>query len=232
MFSQGKVRLDDYTQKSMIQKIINMIQTGDEDFSYVDVKKSLEKKLQEDVGTERTTTKPKNVLTKEVRKLKSQIDEIDKLKRDITLIQKNIQQYEAKRVKLNDNINDIEKAIEIKEQIEKEIKYEKARYDAKLDVQKEEKERFEKNIRIRKRIDSSIIIVMNIVLLIAILNSNYKFLFFVPILISILAIYINNKYSYRIDAPKINIGEFDEVKDEVIKSEKHKLVKLLGEEKR
>ncbi len=229
IFSQGKVRLDEYTQKSMVQKIINMIQTGDEDFSYIETKKNLEKKLQEDVGTERTTTKPKNILSREVKKLKSQIDEIEKMKRDLKNVHINMDSYNKMRTRLVEEMDAIDKVIDIKEQSEKELKYQKARYDAKLDVQKEEKKRFENGIKNKKRIDAIIMILMNLVLLIAILSSNVKFLFFVPVLIAIISIILNNKFSYNVKAPSINIEDFDEIRKEVLQSIESKIFKAVGE---
>jgi DNA repair exonuclease SbcCD ATPase subunit len=226
---QGKVRLDLLSQKDIIQKMINLSQTGDEDFSYTDVRRKLDRILQDEIGTDRTTTKPKNILKKEVKALKSAILDFDKKRKNLQSSIINNDKLAERKTDIVKKISDSKKVIEVKEQTEKEYKYEKARYDAKLDVQREEQRNFEKSIRLKKIIDNSLIIIANIVLLVFTLIYN-PILSIIPVVLSSLALVLNNKLSYRISAPKVEIEDFDLIIAQLKKQEREKIIKEVGGE--
>ena len=64
--SQKSVTLDTSERNNTIQKITNIIQSGDESISYDKAKAKLDKILHDEVGTERTRNKPINIVTSEI----------------------------------------------------------------------------------------------------------------------------------------------------------------------
>ena len=69
---QQQVVLNANEQNVLTQKIANILSTGDDNISYKKVMDSLSKKLIEEVGTERTTGRPINIVLEEINKLESQ----------------------------------------------------------------------------------------------------------------------------------------------------------------
>ena len=66
---QKEIKVNSLSQNTMIQKLTNIIQSGEEDVSYETTIKKLEKILLEEVGTDRTQNKPKNILKREISEL-------------------------------------------------------------------------------------------------------------------------------------------------------------------
>ena len=66
---QKEIKVNELSQNTMIQKLTNIIQSGEEDVSYQTTIKKLEKILMEEVGTDRTQNKPKNILKREIAEL-------------------------------------------------------------------------------------------------------------------------------------------------------------------
>ena len=63
---QKEIKVNELSQNTMIQKLTNIIQSGEEDVSYETTIKKLEKILLDEVGTDRTQNKPKNILKREL----------------------------------------------------------------------------------------------------------------------------------------------------------------------
>ena len=108
---QQEVKIGRNTQNILIQKISNLLETGEDNISY---KKAVEKinKMQLDkIGTERSREKPINIIQKNIYNIEEKINELKKYE--------NIQ-YEIEEEK-NDLKNDL-KNKEIKNELLKEIK--------------------------------------------------------------------------------------------------------------
>lgn len=73
---QGKSKLNKNEQSSLVQKITNLISTGEDNVSYKMAMDKLNKKLIEQVGTDRTSGRPINILNEK-------ISNIDKQKREL-----------------------------------------------------------------------------------------------------------------------------------------------------
>lgn len=69
---QNEVVLDNSKQNTLIQKITNIVSSGDDNTSYKKTMDRLNKKLLDEVGTNRTTERPINIIN----------DEIDSIERD------------------------------------------------------------------------------------------------------------------------------------------------------
>ena len=108
---QQEVKIGKDAQNFLIQKISNVLGTGEDNISYKKAIEKLNKKQLEKIGTERSREKPLNIIEKEIEKNKEKINEIKKYE--------NLQ-YEIEEEKNKIKIN-IEKN-KIKNELLKEIK--------------------------------------------------------------------------------------------------------------
>lgn len=86
IIEQNEIVLDNSEQQLLTQKMANILSTGEENISYKKAIEKLNKKLLDEVGTERTTGRPINLIN-------SKIIEINKEKDDI-----NIDDYRKKEL--------------------------------------------------------------------------------------------------------------------------------------
>lgn len=73
---QEEVRLDDKNQNILIQKIANLAGTGDDNISFKKVIAKLQEKIRDEIGTNKTTLKPINIIEKEVEEINKKIEKI------------------------------------------------------------------------------------------------------------------------------------------------------------
>lgn len=123
MIQQGETKLDDKKRNILIQKIINLISTGQDNISYQKSLEQINKKLVEEIGNERTIHRPYNILEEQ---------------------KKQLVEKESKKEKIKDEIKkiNIEKK-ELEEEIEKENKKLEKYHQMKneLDIIEQEKEK-------------------------------------------------------------------------------------------
>ena len=74
--SQQEVRLDEKDQNLLVQKIANLAGTGDDKISYKKAFTKLDNKLKDEVGTNKSSQKPINVIEKEINRLNIELDKI------------------------------------------------------------------------------------------------------------------------------------------------------------
>ena len=102
---QGEVKLDDKSQNNLIQKISNLLGTGDDTNSYEKIVTKLKKKLNDEVGTAHTKEKPINIV-------ESRIAEILQEKQKL-------EQYQATKFQMEEQQETVKSnLIEEKERIE------------------------------------------------------------------------------------------------------------------
>ena len=102
---QAEVKLDEKSQNSIIQKISNILGTGEDNTSYNKVVSKLKKKMMDEVGTSNSKERPINIVEK-------RIDEIEKEKREL-------EEYQNKKFEIEEIIEDKkQKIIEQKEKLE------------------------------------------------------------------------------------------------------------------
>jgi energy-coupling factor transporter ATP-binding protein EcfA2 len=95
--TQNQVVLDNNEQQTLTQKIANILSTGEESVSYKKTIEKLNKKLLEEVGTERTTERPINLINSKIKEIERQKENIEidnyrkeKIEKEINEIEKNI----------------------------------------------------------------------------------------------------------------------------------------------
>ena len=112
---QERVKLDEKEQTTLLQKMTNLVSSGDDQVSYKRAIDKLKSKLLEEVGTDRTTEKPKN-------KIEERLTELIKKQTELDELSKNKYEYDEfekqKSIEINNNekyINAIKEIVKIKE---------------------------------------------------------------------------------------------------------------------
>lgn len=170
---QTETKLDKEDQNVLIQKISNVLSTGSDNTSYKKAIGKLKDKQTEEVGTDRTSGRPINIV-------KSELDLYRKKENEINLNLEKVKDYEFEKNKLNDQIKQIENKLELLKELKglKETEYleeEKVNinknvlfeYDEKLQELKLRKQDVEKDYVVEKSNKFLIIFVVLLVLSIA-----------------------------------------------------------------
>lgn len=74
---QNEVVLDNSKQNSLIQKITNVVSSGDDNVSYKKTLDKLNKKLLDEVGTSRTSERPINIVEEEINHIQADKNELE-----------------------------------------------------------------------------------------------------------------------------------------------------------
>lgn len=173
LIEQGESKLDKAKQHTLIQKITNLISTGNDNISYKKALEKLNKKLIEEVGTERTIGRPINIIEEKIKELQNKkinteknCEEILYLEKEKNIIKKEIEKKENK-------INLIKRIKFIKET--EKIELEKINTNNKIKEELEEKiNKLKKDINNKKeeqikinKIKYLLMIILNIVIIVA-----------------------------------------------------------------
>lgn len=111
LIEQKETVLNENNQKTLTQKIANILTTGEDDISYKKTIDKINKKMLEEVGTERTVGRPLNVVLEKIEENKNRIKELENT--------------ENEKIEINKKINEIKNGIEennLKLEILKKIK--------------------------------------------------------------------------------------------------------------
>ena len=158
---QAEVKLDEKTQNTLIQKISNILGTGEDNTSYTTIINKLKKKLNDEVGTSNTKERPINIVEDRIEELIEQKNELEKYKtykfdidekinnisEDIELLNKelaNLRKANLDKEKLKENenrikinkelINNIQKDIDILKSEKKEVKIKENKKTSKINL--------------------------------------------------------------------------------------------------
>ena len=210
---QQEVKIGRENQYMMIQKISNLLGTGEDNVSYQKTIDKLNKMQLEKIGTERSREKPINIIQKKIEENNKKIEELKNNKNIQFEIREKINEVENKINKENiknnllkeiKNIYDKteinEEKMKIKEKINEENNYKKIDLNKKINNKnlenndiKNNNDLLEKNKKIKNKIFKKynlilfILIILNIISFIFIPEKiNYlKYILFLPILIII-----------------------------------------------
>ena len=129
---QEEVRLNEKDQNILVQKIANLAGTGEDNVSYKKALTKLQEKLRDEIGNNKTTQKPINILEKEIKDIEYRINEITPYKNrkyeideEKEELEEKIKELELEKkilVELQETIKDEDlqnKEIEIKEKSKK-----------------------------------------------------------------------------------------------------------------
>jgi len=135
---QQKVVLDDSEQNILTQKIANLLSTGDDRVSYKKSIDKLNKKLIEEVGTERTVGRPINVINEQISDISKELELLDGYMDTASEIEK-------KKEELSAGVKNKEILLEIIKEI-KRVKEEISLEEEKIKVQTNIKEEYNEKI--------------------------------------------------------------------------------------
>lgn len=222
---QKEIKVNELSQNTMLQKLTNMIQSGEEDVSYEATIKKLEKILLEEVGTERTQNKPKNVLKREIAELELAKSQLLSNRTKQDEIDRRLKVLREKEKKNEKELADAIQVFDIKNKYEQIIQEEKAKFDLEKKVKAAQKEKIEKKNHRKKWIDTLLISLGLLVLTISFLWMKEYVLAGFSCLAGILAIFLNLKFSYKEEVLPTS-DNFDVVSEEARKKEKKELEML------
>ena len=222
---QKEIKVSELSQNTMIQKLTNIIQSGEEDVSYETTVKKLEKLLLEEVGTDRTQNKPKNILKREIADLEATKGRLQSNRLKHENIEEKLKSVIEKSKATNKNLNDAIKVFNIKNKYEKMIQEQKAEFDIGIKVKNEQKEKNKKDTKRKKIIDTIMIATATLVLSIAFAFTNEVVFAILSAIIGIASIILNLKLSYK-EEIQVESDNFDVVSEEVRKKEKKELADL------
>ena len=135
--NQKEVKLEKQNQNILIQKIANLVGTGDDNISYKRAIDRINRRQLEEVGSDRSREKPINVISREIEELENEKQELEKYK-------EYKYNFEDEENNLQDKILDLENEnnflIEIKLLNENE-KIEKEKINIKENIEKENLEK-------------------------------------------------------------------------------------------
>lgn len=216
---QQQLKLDNNDQNILIQKITNLISSGDDNISFKKVINKLDKKLLEEVGTKRSQDRPINIINKRIEQLNQEKQNLEQYNKDKYEMEETKNIKEKELIKLNNKFELIKeiKIIKEKDNIEKEkIKLNKNIIDeykekiSELVNKRSHEKNKSKNKLINKLIDKKnlllliIIFILNLISFIFIKNKIINYLFLLLIPLYFLLIYLRYKIKLIKEKNKIN----------------------------
>ena len=220
--TQGNSVVDNDERKNVLQKITNIIQSGDESVSYDKAKQKLHKILLDEVGTERTHNKPINVVTREIDTVERMKDSLIANKDKKEKIIEN-QKIIAEKIKnLEKEHENVKKVYEVKERYSKLINEREKEYEISMKLFEKEKE--EKN-EVQKKTKYSLIILITAVLAIisvVLIYLNLQLFAFIPAAAIIISTLLINKFF----SMEVNLNEpqnLDVIKENLKRKERKEL---------
>ena len=196
---QNSLKIDSSEQDLLIQKVSNMVESGDEEVSFKKALKSLGDRKLKEVGTDRSQEKPINIASMNIRKYEQELIDIENARDSKDKIEFDIQRIEKD---IDKNINNSALYTKIKEIVDND-RQEEEKIKAKEDIIKENDERINKiqndiNNLDKKKKNKLYITLIILSILISILGiifvkSNLKYLILILIPIVICLNLINRK---------------------------------------
>ena len=228
MAMQQEVKIEKNNQNILIQKISNLLETGEDKISYKKAIEKINKKQLDEIGTDRSREKPINIIRKnieineqKINELKNyeniqyEIDEQEKIIKN-KLEKKELKNNLLKEIKINKEKNNIEnEKIKIKENIIeenknkiKEIENKLEKINNKIIEEKNSEKYFDKKYE-KNKLNKKIIIIFLILFLLNILwlifiskiinNKIIKYIFLLTVpILLIFYVFLKNKLNKKI----------------------------------
>ena len=235
LIEQKSVVLDSSEQSILTQKIANILSTGEENISYKKTIEKLNKKIIEEVGTERTVGRPLNLISEKINKINKEknnleetilnIDELEKKEKNIKnkIKEKEIKinlLKEIKKIKEKNNLE--EEKIKINNNLKEEERVKINNLEKKLNENKIKKE----NKNLINIIIFTLLFILNIILFIFKINKIINIILFAIALIfgvfTVLKIIKNNnKIKEKNKEQKRYLTEIEIIQNNINKIQKN-----------
>lgn len=223
--TQKNIDVDIDSQKGIIQKLTNMIQSGDENTSYENVTKKLEKILYDEVGTERTQNKPKNIILRELTLKKIQKEQLVGKRDRQEKIDNEFKKIDFKIKEISKEIETATAVYDIKNKYQNLLNEKRNIFEAEQKViEKQKVEELKKQKQERKRINVAIAIISAIIIIATVIFKKYL-LFTTLIPLAVLLVITNIKRKDE-ENNNENGNQFDLIFEELKKKENKELEKL------
>jgi DNA repair exonuclease SbcCD ATPase subunit len=111
---QANIRVEDSSQKSIVQKLTNIIQSGEEDVSYENLMGKLDKTLIDEVGTLRAPTKPRFINNNEISELEERKNKLIHNRERHSEITEKISTFQDNQKEILKELDEFKKAYNIK----------------------------------------------------------------------------------------------------------------------
>jgi DNA repair exonuclease SbcCD ATPase subunit len=111
---QANIRVEDSSQKSIVQKLTNIIQSGEEDVSYENLMGKLDKTLSDEVGTLRAPTKPRFINNNEISELEERKNKLIHNRERHSEITEKISTFQDNQKEILKELDEFKKAYNIK----------------------------------------------------------------------------------------------------------------------
>lgn len=225
---QQAVKLDSKLRNTLIQKISNIIGTGEDTVSYQKTKKNLDKRLLEEVGTTRSQDRPINLIEIRINEIKKEKEYLSPYVLKKYQIQEEKEEYGKKSKEIKNKIDLItevkilhekntmeQEKIDVNKKLEKEYAEKLEELEQRKKVKKQDKKEKRNKKTISPIIISGISVLISVVFFIAISNMRLT-LPLIAILVIANILYIL-KY---IKVQKEYCAEKEKNKDELLQIEK------------
>ena len=234
LVEQQSVKLDNANQQMLVQKISNIIGTGEDNVSYNSAMDKLKKKLLNEVGTKNSREKPINLLSRKIEEVNNELTELknyenlkyeiddkkSRIKNEIDLLEKKnkiANEYKNEKQKISEKYFLENEKIKLQENIQNEN--ESKLFDLKSqeeNIKNEELKILEKNSKVKNKISK--------------LNKKIFFIFLLIILLNVLQfIFIKNRlinFIFLLTLPTVLIFYYFSKKNLKNKFENEKVAEL------
>ena len=140
---QQEVKIEKNKQTTLIQKIANLVGTGDDNVSYKRAIERLTRRQLVEIGTERSREKPINVIGKKIQKIKNEIKELETYEDEKYEIENTKKEIKNKIINEELKFNVVNEVKKLNDR--KEIENEKIKLQEKLKNENDEKINLTKN---------------------------------------------------------------------------------------
>lgn len=220
---QQGVKVENDMQQTIIQKLTNIIQVGEEGLSYEKALGKLKKILLDEVGTDKTQNKPKNLIDKEVIEKESEkIHFINNRKKHEDIIEKR-RILEERKLDLERNLNGAIPIYEVRKKYCKQLQEKREAINTAKKLLEKENIENEKRNKKRRRITGIVIAILSTILAVVLTILNlYAYALLIGTLGIICAI-IYGKIKPRKENIFGNELDFDLIQEEINKKERQEL---------
>lgn len=223
--TQNNVDLEIQSQKNVIQKLTNMLQSGQEGISFEKIKTKLQKKILDEIGTERSRNKPINLINRDISdKEQIRLKLMNNRERKVFLGNAT-KDIEEQIKKTEDDIGQVQKVLEVREKYISLIEEKERTYELTLKIKEKEKE--DKIERSKKQLRNALILIGITTTMagIALICFNHFFWCTVEIIIALIASAVLWKTN-KINLDTNSLPDLAVIKEELNKKEAKELEKL------
>ena len=226
LIMQGGTSIELQSQKSIIQKLTNMIQSGQEGVSFEKIKAKLQKKYLDEIGTDRTRNKPINLVNKEINDKEQSKQKLLRNRERKVELENNLKKFEDQIKNTDDDIAQINKVLEIREKYTSLLEDKERTYDLTLKIREKEKEEKEAKSRAKLKLYIGLILFATIIASVALVYFNHYVWCLAELALAISGIVILKKTN-TINLNTNELPELAVIKEELNKKEKKELEKLV-----